>query len=124
MRWGGVAAAANFIPYFGPILGIASVGLAGLLAFDSLGRALLPLLAYLVWHLVEANIVTPYVLGRRCTLNPVVIFISLILLTWLWGVVGALLAVPLLVTGKVFCERFESLALVGDFLSGQKKFSP
>jgi predicted PurR-regulated permease PerM len=119
LMWGGVAAVINFIPYFGPVVGVLLVGIGGLFAFDSLGQALLPAGAYLVLHLVEANAVTPFVLGRRFMLNPVVIFVALIFCIWLWGVTGALLAMPLLVTLKVICERLPALATVGEFLSSQ-----
>jgi predicted PurR-regulated permease PerM len=117
LMWGGVAAFANFIPYIGPILGITAVGLAGLLTFDTLGRALLPAGTYCLLHLVEANLLTPFVLGRRCALNPVLIFVGLISCVWLWGVVGAFLAVPLLVTLKVICDRVPELNFLGEFLA-------
>ena len=116
--WGGVAACLNFIPYFGPIVGMLAVAMAGLLAFDTLGRGLLPAGAYLLLHLLEADLVTPFLLGRRCALNPVVIFVSLMFFAWLWGVTGALLAVPLLVTAKAVCDRIANLSSVGELLSG------
>ena len=115
--WGGVAALANFIPYFGPIATIMAVGLAGLLAFDSVALGLLPALSYFAIHLIESYLVTPFVLGRRFLLNPVVIFIALIFFTWLWGVVGALLAVPILTTFKALCVRVPALLSVDEFLS-------
>jgi predicted PurR-regulated permease PerM len=117
MMWGGVAAFANFIPYLGPILGMIAVAVAGLLAFDSFGQGLLPVGAYCALHLVEANVVTPLILGRRFALNPVIIFVALIFFTFLWGVIGALLAVPLLVTVKAVCERVPSLARLGELLA-------
>lgn len=117
IMWGGVAALTNFIPYFGPIMTIGAVGLAGLLAFDSITVGLLPALAYFVIHLVETNLITPYVLGRRFLLNPVVIFVALIFFAWLWGVAGALLAVPILTTFKAVCVRVTALEAVDDFLS-------
>jgi predicted PurR-regulated permease PerM len=115
--WGGVAALVNFIPYFGPIVGMLAVAMAGLLAFDTLGHGLLPAGVYLIFHLIEANLITPLVLGRRCRLNPVIIFISLMFFAWLWGVPGALLAVPLLVTAKAVCDRISTLSALGKFLS-------
>jgi predicted PurR-regulated permease PerM len=115
--WGAVAAFANFIPYLGPVMGMLAVGVAGLLAFDTFGSALLPVAAYFVLHLVEANFITPFALGRRFALNPVMIFIALIFCAWLWGVTGALLAVPLLVTFKAVCEHIPALSSTGEFLS-------
>jgi predicted PurR-regulated permease PerM len=117
MMWGGVAALANFIPYFGPLLTIIAVALAGLVAFDSITLGLLPALAYFAIHLIESNLITPYVLGRRFLLNPVVIFIALIFFAWLWGVAGALLAVPILTTFKALCVRVPALSSVDEFLS-------
>ncbi|MEO8429220.1 MAG: AI-2E family transporter, partial [Verrucomicrobiota bacterium] len=117
LMWGGVAAFANFIPYIGPILGMTAVGLAGVLAFDTLGLGLLPAGVYLLLHLAEANAVTPFVLGRRFALNPVIIFIALIFCTWLWGVIGALLSAPLLVTVKVISDRVPGLTFLGELLA-------
>jgi predicted PurR-regulated permease PerM len=91
---------------------------AGLLTFDSVPRALLPPLIYISLHGLEANFITPMILGRRLTLNPGVIFLSLMFWTWLWGIPGALLSVPLLMMLKIFCDHFKPLAPVGEFLSG------
>jgi predicted PurR-regulated permease PerM len=118
MMWGAAAALANFVPYFGPVLGVAAVAVSGLIEFDSLGAALLPGACYFGLHLIETNVITPLVLGRRFTLNPVVIFVAVIFGIWLWGVIGALLAVPLLVVLKVVCERVQMLSSFGEFLSG------
>ena len=120
LMWGGVAAFANFIPYLGPILGIGAVGLAGLLAFDTLGRGLLPACAYLLLHLVESNVVTPFALGRRFALNPVVIFIALTSCASLWGVMGAFLSVPLLVTMQAVCDRVPALAFLSELLASHQ----
>jgi predicted PurR-regulated permease PerM len=67
--WGGVAAILNFLPFFGPIAGMSAVGLAGLLAFDTFGGALLPVTAYMGLHLVESYLVTPFALGQRFRLG-------------------------------------------------------
>jgi predicted PurR-regulated permease PerM len=114
--WGVVAALVNFIPYFGPIAGIVILTLAGFLIFDSMGQALLPAIIYYALHVVESNFITPTILGRRLTLNPVVIFISLMFWGWIWGIPGALLAVPLLMTFKILCDHFKPLTPIGEFL--------
>jgi len=116
--WGAMAALLNFIPYFGPMMGVFILALAGLLTFDSVGRALIPPLIYLGLHALESNFVTPMILGRRLTLNPVVIFVSLMFWTWLWGIAGALISVPLLMTVKIVCDHFKPLTPVSEFLSG------
>ncbi len=115
--WGAVAAVANFVPYVGTLAGIAAVTVGGIMVFDTLEMAILPGLVYAGLHLVESNLVTPYALGRRFSLNPVLVFVALILLTWLWGPAGALLAFPLLVTARVIAGRIPSLSAVADLLA-------
>jgi predicted PurR-regulated permease PerM len=117
--WGMLVAVLNFVPYFGPVAGIILLGTVGLLTFDTLGKGILPPAWYLLLHLLEANLITPVVLGRRFTLNPVVIFISLIFWTWLWGVPGTLLSVPILVSIKVICDRVPSLSHVSELLTSE-----
>jgi predicted PurR-regulated permease PerM len=117
--WGTLVAILNFIPYFGPVAGIVLLGAVGLLTFDTLWKGILPAAWYLLLHLLEANFITPIVLGRRFTLNPVVIFVSLILWTWLWGVPGALLSVPILVSIKVVCDRVPTLSSVSELLTSE-----
>ena len=114
--WGMLVAILNFVPYFGPFVGVILVATVGLLTFDTLGQGLLPAAWYLLLHLLEANLITPVLLGRRFTLNPVVVFVSLIFWTWLWGVPGALLSVPILVSAKVVCDRFPTLSSVSQLL--------
>jgi predicted PurR-regulated permease PerM len=115
--WGLLAALFNFIPYFGPIVGVLLVSIVGLLTFETLPQGLFPGAWYLVLHLSEANFITPILLGRRFTLNPVAIFVSLMFWTWLWGVPGAFLSVPILVSIKVVCDRVAMLAPLGELLS-------
>ncbi|MGE3832037.1 MAG: AI-2E family transporter [Parvibaculaceae bacterium] len=117
--WGVAAAALNFIPYVGAMAGTAATFVAGLITFPTIGLALLPPAAYLIFHLIESAFVTPLVLGRRLELNAVAIFISLAFWGWMWGIVGALIAVPLLVVIKVFCDHFDGLSKLGEFLSGE-----
>lgn len=97
MMWGGIVALLNFIPYFGPMLAAVLLGLGGLMVFDDVWVALLPAAIQIGFHLVEANVITPTVLGRRLTMNPLLILVSLTFWGWVWGTPGALLAVPLLI---------------------------
>ena len=114
--WGILAALLNFVPYFGAIGGVIILGAVGLLTFDSPWRGMLPPLWYMALHLLEANLVTPILLGRRFTLNPVAIFVSLILWIWLWGVPGALLSVPILVSIKVVCDHIPAMSYFGEMI--------
>jgi predicted PurR-regulated permease PerM len=78
---------------------------------------LLPAGAYLVWHVLEADLVTPTLLGRRFQMNPFVIFVTLMFFAWLWGFVGTLLAMPLLVTLNVLCSRVQAFSPLAELLS-------
>ena len=115
--WGMLVAVLNFVPYFGPVAGVIMLGTVGLLTFDTLWQGLLPPAWYLLFHLLEANLITPVLLGRRFTLNPVAIFVSLIFWTWLWGVPGALLSAPILVSIKVVCDRVPAMSPASELLS-------
>lgn len=97
LMWGGIVALLNFIPYFGPMLAAVLLGLGGLMVFDDVWVALMPAALQVGFHLVEANVITPTVLGRRLTMNPLLILVSLAFWGWVWGTPGALLGVPLLI---------------------------
>lgn len=94
--WGGIVSLCNFVPYLGPIVAAVLLGLGGLMTFDAVGIALLPATIFIGVHTVEANLITPLVLGKRLTINPLLILVSLSFWGWVWGAPGALLAVPLL----------------------------
>jgi predicted PurR-regulated permease PerM len=117
--WGMLIALLNFVPYFGALAGVFLLAIVGVLTFDTLGKGLLPPAWYLLLHLLESNFITPVLLGRRFTLNPVIIFVSLIFWTWLWGLPGALLSVPILVSIKVICERMPSMSHVSELLTSE-----
>ncbi|WP_119388025.1 AI-2E family transporter [Taklimakanibacter lacteus] len=118
LLWGAAATMLNFIPYVGAIIGTGAALIAGLITYGGIGPALLPPAAYLVFHTLESAFITPLVVGKRLELNVVAIFISLAFWSWIWGIVGALIAVPILVVVKVFCDHFPGLAKFGEFLSG------
>jgi predicted PurR-regulated permease PerM len=116
LLWGALAALAEFIPYIGAAVLLGTLTMAGLTTFDSLGHALLVPGAYLTVNLIQSQFISPLILGRRLTLNPVAILVGLVFWWWLWGVGGAFIAVPLLATLKIFCDHIESLAPIGEFL--------
>lgn len=116
MLWGALAGILNFIPYLGPLINITVVSLVAFVSFDQVSVAVLAPLSYLVLNGIEASLVTPTVMGWRLRLNPVVIFIALTFWTWIWGIAGALLAVPLLATFKIVCDRIEILHPIGELL--------
>ncbi len=100
VMWGGIVAVANYIPYLGPIVCALLLFVGGLMAFPDIWAALLPPLAFIGLHLVEANVLTPLVVGHRLTISPLAILVSLSFWAWVWGTTGALLAVPLLIIMK------------------------
>lgn len=114
--WGAMAFVLNFIPFLGPLTGIVILGVVAVVTFPGLGQALLVPAVYLLLHGVEADLITPLVLSRRLTLNPLVTFLWLSLWFWVWGIPGALLAVPMLKTLKIFCDNIPQLARAGQFL--------
>jgi len=119
--WGTVAFLLNFVPILGPLCGVAILLLAGLLTFDVIWQAALPAGIYLVIHIVEGETVTPMLLARRFILNPVLVIVSLIFWYWMWGISGALLAVPLLATVKIVCDRIRPLMALGHFLGAEAR---
>jgi predicted PurR-regulated permease PerM len=116
--WGTVAFLLNYVPILGPVLGVLIFLLAGLLTHDVLWQALLPAGLYLGIHLIEGETVTPMLVAKRFTLNPVLVIISLVFWFWLWGVPGAILSFPMLAIAKIVCDRVKSLAAFGHFLEG------
>ena len=116
--WGAVAFLLNFVPILGPILAVVIFLLAGLLTNDTLWLALLPAGLYLGIHLIEGETITPMLLAKRFTLNPVLVIISLVFWFWMWGAPGAILSVPMLAITKIICDRVRPLAAFGHFLEG------
>lgn len=108
LMWGGIVALCNFIPYVGPIIAALLLAMGGLMSFDSVALALLPASIQVALHLVEANFITPLVLGRRLTINPLLILVSLSLWGWIWGAPGAFLAVPLLIIIQTIIQSVRS----------------
>ena len=109
LLWGTMVALLNFAPYVGPLIGMVAMLLVGFITFDELWPALFPAVAYLVLHTIEGQLVTPIVLGRRMALSPLVLILALMVFGWLWGIIGLLLAVPLLVCVKLVLARVEGM---------------
>ncbi|MEX0717689.1 MAG: AI-2E family transporter [Planctomycetaceae bacterium] len=116
--WGVMAGCLNFVPYAGAFVGAAVVFLVGVLSFDSIGYAAIAPAAYGGINLLEGCIITPLILGRSMKLDPIAIVLSLLFWGWIWGIGGALLAVPLLAITKIACDHFESLRPLGNLLGG------
>jgi predicted PurR-regulated permease PerM len=119
LLWGTTAFLLNYIPILGPLFGIFIFVLVGMLSFESLWWALLPPAIYFGIHLVEGETLTPMLLARRFTLNPVLIILSLVFWFWMWGVLGAILAVPMLAILKIVSDRLRPLKALGHFLEGE-----
>lgn len=97
LMWGGIVALLNYVPYFGPIAAAGLLALGGLMTFHDIWVALLPAAIMMGCHLVEANAITPLIVGHRLTINPILILVSISFWSWVWGTAGTLLAVPLLI---------------------------
>ena len=117
IMWGVLVAVLNFVPYLGAITGIICMTLGAVLSFDSLGYAMLFPASYLLLAALEGYFITPMVLGRSLTLNPVVILIALAFWGWMWGISGMILAVPILATFKIFCDHIEPMVPIAEFMS-------
>ena len=100
IMWGGIVAVANYIPYLGPIVSALLLFFGGLMTFPDIWSAMLPPLIFIGLHMIEANFVTPMIVGKRLTISPLAILIALSFWSWVWGTTGALLAVPLLIIMK------------------------
>ena len=114
--WGVVAMVLNFVPYVGAVANTVLLALAALIAFEDTGRALLVPGSFLALNLIESNLVTPMIYGNRMRLNTVALFIGLVFWWYIWGVAGAILAVPMMAAFKIACDHIESLSPIGEFL--------
>lgn len=117
LLWGVAATILNFVPYLGAFTGIGCMTIAAMLSYDSMSYALMIPGVYLLIAIIEGNFITPMILGRSLTMNPVAIIVSIMFWGWMWGIIGVILAVPLLATIKILCDHIESLAPLGEFIS-------
>jgi predicted PurR-regulated permease PerM len=122
IMWGGLAALLNFLPYIGPLAMVALLALFGIGTAESPLLGVIPAAAYLGLHTIESNLVTPSILGARFTMNPVLILLALSYFTWIWGVTGALLSVPILLTLTALVDHLGRPNLIG-FIFGEPLFA-
>ena len=105
VAWGVLAFILNFIPYIGALMMEAALLVVGLVTFPTLAQALVAPLIFLALATLEGHFITPSIMGQRLTLNPLTVFLALVFWTWLWGPVGAFLAVPLLIVALVVVDH-------------------
>jgi predicted PurR-regulated permease PerM len=117
LMWGVMVALLNFVPYLGALTGIICMTIGAALSFDSLGYALIFPAVYLAFGTLEGSFITPWIMGRALTLNPVIILLSLTFWGWMWGIVGIILAVPILAAFKIFCAHIKPMEPLAEFLS-------
>jgi predicted PurR-regulated permease PerM len=117
LMWGVMVALLNFVPYLGALTGIICMTIGAVLSFDSLGYALIFPAVYLAFGTLEGSFITPWIMGRSLTLNPVIILLSLTFWGWMWGIVGIILAVPILAAFKIFCAHIKPMEPLAEFLS-------
>lgn len=124
LLWGVASGVLNFIPYLGPVLIVGLLTVAGLLAFPDGWMALLPPTLFLAVHAVEANFIAPWFVGRRLVLSPVSVFLSVMLWGWLWGIAGALVAVPVLIGVRAVSRRTPRLRWLAVLVDGRRTATP
>ena len=117
VMWGVMVALLNFVPYLGALTGIICMTIGAALSFDSLGYAFVFPAVYLSFGVLEGSFITPWIMGRSLTLNPVIILLSLTFWGWMWGIVGVILAVPILAAFKIFCAHIKPMEPLAEFLS-------
>ena len=117
VMWGVMVALLNFVPYLGALTGIICMTIGAALSFGSLGYAFVFPAVYLSFGVLEGSFVTPWIMGRSLTLNPVIILLSLTFWGWIWGIVGIILAVPILAAFKILCAHVKPMEPLAEFLS-------
>lgn len=122
--WGVVVAVLCFVPYIGPLAVMGMLLMAGVTTFDGGLQALAPLFAFVLVHAVESNVISPWFVGRRLSLSPISVFLAVMFWGWVWGIAGALIAVPLLIGVRSVCLRTRRARLLCQFLEGTRRGAP
>jgi predicted PurR-regulated permease PerM len=124
LLWGVVAFLLNYVPILGAFTGMVVFFFVGLFSFSSVLWALAPPGVYLLIHIMEGETITPMLLAKRFTLNPLLVIAALMFWDWLWGIPGALLAVPLLAVTKILCDHIDALTPLGHILGAEASKRP
>ncbi|MBX3501436.1 MAG: AI-2E family transporter [Alphaproteobacteria bacterium] len=119
--WGSLAFVCNYIPFLGTVVSCSMLLIVGVATFEDPLLAILPTMLYLAISLLEGQFITPLLLARRFILNPVIVIVSIVFWYWMWGIPGAVLAVPMLATIKIVCDRIRGLAAFGHFLAAEPR---
>jgi len=123
LMWGVLMGIASFVPFVGPPIVIGLVALAGLLTFEDWPRIVAIPAILTVIHFAESQFVTPAFVSRRCALNTVAVFVTIALLGWMWGAIGAIVAVPLLILVSTIAAHLPSLHWLEVLLSDERPVS-
>lgn len=116
LLWGVMAGLLNFVPYLGPIIALLVIGIVSLFTFDLPMDIIAPPALFLVLHFIEGQVAEPMIMGDRFAINPVVIFVWVLIWSWLGGAIGVLIAVPLLVALRIFAQRIDSMAAFAEMI--------
>jgi predicted PurR-regulated permease PerM len=122
--WGTMAALFNYVPYLGPLATLIILTLVAVISFDGIGQTIAVPAVFFALTFFEGQILMPFITGRRLTLNPVVIFLSMLFWGWLWGIIGTLMAVPIAMIFRIICEHVEALRPIGEFLGSERTEMP
>jgi predicted PurR-regulated permease PerM len=114
--WAIVAGLLHLMPYFGPLLATTAIAAVAFVQFESVDMALLVIAASLAIATLVGTVMSTWMTGRLAKMNPAAVFVSLLFWSWLWGVWGLLLGVPLVVVLKVVAERVEGMEVLAELL--------
>ncbi len=118
LLWGIVAFLLNFVPIMGPVMVFMTFLVVGFIKIPVFWTAVMPAVLFLCTHVMESAVITPRLLARQFTINPLIVILSLVFWYWMWGFAGVLLAVPMVVVTKIICGRVDSLKPLGHMLEG------
>lgn len=114
--WSIAAAALHLVPYFGALAIAVCLGVVTFMQFGTLGMAAAAAGGSLLIATLIGSVITTWMTGRMARMNAVAVFVALLLFTWLWGVWGMLLAIPLITIAKVVADHIEGMEVVAEFL--------